>query len=202
MRKIIFTLFIFIFSDIVFALESKQIDVAPIPIQEFSIDTTKNENKTDKHNNEIENKFNRDAIIKNWDCNFFWNENSYIAEYTHSSKTKSIVIRLVKEIEGAPTASDTIKIYTKRYNGNLNDIKMKSKELYTVVVDFNKSKKEEKSIENMSIKPFFVEIIVHKTGPGEPYTVMFAMGKNEDQDIKYIAEDFFIRVDKANLEKK
>lgn len=133
---------------------------------------------------------NREAMMKNWKIDFGWDPQSYTGKYRHQSGSRAVVMRLVGAGTDFNRDGDSSLAVTKsliaRMKADIQTLKIHSDVLTSFDVTLFPDK--EKGPENT------MRIYVHKAAKDEHVTLTHVIGGVSHEDLDYILEDFFLRI--------
>lgn len=174
--------------------------LVPFPVDDFQIkakdkDTPSVVNQSEEKSAEQQmiHNANREALMQNWERQVFMEDFGFVGKYQHKSINKALVLFYRKDSKGM-NIEDIMKDYAKKYNAAPASIRMKSDELYSLLIE----KKDDNS-ENAETNK--IMLYVYKEKNSVPYTVIYVLGeKTQLEDVTNVVEDFFMLINNPIIE--
>lgn len=182
---------------------NEQYKLAPVPIDDLELQKRIEEDRLKAQAEEatkglsegekqlIENT-NREAILKNWTKEIAANDKAITGKYEHITKKKAIVL-LLKDNKEHKDVVQIAKDYAKLYGVAENTIRMKSPEIYTLLVDLDEQTDQAKTKNDQAHNNKMMVYIYQQKGRDD-YLTIYVLGKTEFQDLMYIVDDFFKQI--------
>ncbi len=146
----------------------------------------------------MQHNANREAMMKNWKINFSYDPNSYSGKYVHSSGERAAYVRLVgrfvEENKPGTTSLELTKTLIGKFRADQDTLKIYSPEMssFDVRIDRNKPL----GPENM------IRVFVRKDDVNDAATIIHVIGSLSHDDLNYIVEDFFLKIESVMSGKK
>ncbi len=143
---------------------------------------------------QMQHNANREAILKNWKVDFTYNQIGYDGKYVHQAGSKALVLKYLghragDQFDGLATI-DLTKLFVEKYQADINTLKVHSPQLisFDVMID----PKKPKGIDNL------LRVFVSRDDPHGEFTLIHVIGKVTQDDLNYVVEDFFLRIQAIN----
>jgi hypothetical protein len=138
----------------------------------------------------MQHNANREAMIKNWKIDFSYDPNTYSSKYVHVSGQRAVYIKLVgrfvEENKPGTTSLELTKLLLEKFKADKDTLKIYSPEMASFDVRINQEKPL--APENM------IRVFVRKDDVNDAATLIHVIGSVSGDDLDYIVEDFFLRI--------
>ncbi|MBQ8706608.1 MAG: hypothetical protein IJ523_00795 [Succinivibrionaceae bacterium] len=139
---------------------------------------------------QMQHNANRNALMKNWKIDFSWDPVSYTGKYRHAGGTRAVVMRLVgsgTDVNPEKSVSlELTKALAGKFKADLSTLKIYSPEMASFDVKLVADRPM--SAENK------MRVFVRKEKAGDPLTLIHVMGDVSREDLDYVVEDFFLKI--------